>query len=60
MSSKALRTLDGVVPTPRQDGSPVHRKDDRAGLEALSVRTLDRHARSDKVRVGLPHVNGAI
>jgi len=55
-----LRTLNSVVPTPCQDSSPIHRKDNRTGLDTLSVCTFDRHARSDKVRAGLPHVDGAI
>jgi len=55
-----LRTFDSVVPTPCQDSSAIHRKDHRTGLDTLSVCTFDRHAWSDKVRAGLPHVNGTI
>ena len=55
-----LRTFDGVVPTSCQDSSSIHRKDYRTGLDTLSVCAFNRHAWSDKVRAGLPHVNGAI
>ena len=57
---RGLRTLYSVVPASCQDSSPVDRKDHRTSLDTLSVRTLDRHTRPHKVRVGLPHMYGAI
>lgn len=55
-----LRTLHGVISTPCQNSSAVHRKHDGASLDTLSVSAFDCHARPHKVRVGLPHVEGAI